>query len=128
MKRTLAILLTALLFAGIFAAPAAAAAAIPSSVTVHKGFAKINRNVFVDLKAEYPDMTFEADNNQFSIDRNTGKLTFKTGLASSVVPVDVKVTTGGTTQVVKVTTYYEWYEYFVIIFAAGLFWIAAVNN
>jgi len=129
MKKIIAVLLSALLFAGVFAAPASAAVEVKASISVHKGFAKNGDNkYFMQLKAANPGTTFDADaNSQFTIDRNTGKLTMKTGLAS-LVPVEVRVTSGGVTQVVKVTTYYEWYEYFVIVFAAGLFWIAAVNN
>jgi len=128
MKKVIAIVLSALLLGAIFAAPASAALNVSPSVSVHKGFAKNGADYFEDLKKAYPDMTFSAENNsQFTINPSSGKLTFKTGLPS-ILPVSVTVVSGDETAVVKVTTYYEWYEYFVIVFAAGLFWIAAVNN
>lgn len=129
MKKILAILLSALLFAGIFAAPASAALNnVASSISVSKGFAKNGADYFESLKAADGSLTFSApSNSQFTINPNTGKLTFKTG-PSSFLPVDVTVSDGTDSQVVKVSVNYEWYEYFVIIFAAGWFWISAVNN
>ena len=128
MKKILAVLLSALLFVAIFAAPASAAINAADSIRVHKGFAKNGADYFVNLKKAYPGMTFSVEaNNQFTINPTTGKMTFQTGL-SSLRPIPVKVMSGGETKTINVTTYYEWYEYFVIVFAAGIFWIAAVNN
>lgn len=130
MKKILAALLAALLLFGMFTFAAAAdeTTALASSISVHKGFAKHNADVFEIYKAENPSATFIAgDNNQFSINAATGKLTFKTGPAS-LSAVEVTVTTDAGQQTVEVKTYYEWYEYLVIVFAAGWFWIAAVNN
>ena len=128
MKKIIAILLSALLFGAIFAAPASAAIVASDSVRIHKGFAKHGANFFVDLKEVYPDMTFSVESNsQFTIELRTGKMKFQTG-PSSIFPIPVTVSSGGETKIINVTTYYEWYEYFVIVFAAGIFWIAAVNN
>ena len=128
MKKIIAVLLSALLFVAVFAAPASALSNIPSSTSVSKGFAKNGADFFVNLKKADASLTFSApSNSQFTIDYNTGKLTFKTG-PSSFLPVEVTVSDGVESQAVKVTVNYEWYEYFVIIFAAGWFWIAAVNN
>ena len=128
MKKILAILLSVLLIGAIFAAPASAAINAADSIRVHKGFAKINADYFERLKVAYPDMTFCVEgNNQFSIDPVSGKMKFQTGF-SSLLPIPVTVVSESGTKVINVTTYYEWYEYFVIVFAAGIFWIAAVNN
>jgi len=127
MKKALAILLAALLFTGIFAAPAAAVD-VESLITVNKGFTKQGADYFMNLKAANPDMTFSADiNTQFTIDPDTGKMTFKTGVSTNI-PSNVYVTSGGVTQVVQVATSYAWYEYFLIVLAAGHFWIALINN
>ena len=132
-KKLLSVLLSALLLTAIFAAPASAAIngyAISDAITVNKGFNKNNADYFQKLDRENPDFQFEAENNRmFSIDRETGKMKFNTGFSSLIYgTVDVKVTLGNDEQIVKVTTQYEFYEYFVIFFAAGLFWISAINN
>ena len=133
MKKLLSILLALLMLAGIgaiaaSAEDAAADAALPTAIRVHKGFAKHNADFFKNLKKLDGTSTFSAPpNGQFTIDMISGKMTFQTGLAS-IVPIPVTVTSSSGSQTVLVTTYYEWYEYFVIVFAAGLFWIAAVNN
>jgi len=135
MKKLLAILLAAMMLCGISAVAAQAAEAdvitladLPDSAAIHKGFAKINADFFISVKAEFPDATFTVEpNSQFSINLSSGKMTFQTGF-SSLIPIPVTITSGEDTKVVNVTTYYEWYEYFVIVFAAGIFWIAAVNN
>jgi len=132
MKKTLAILLTALLFTGIFAAPASAAISgvvIADAVTMNRGFNKNGTDYFVNLAKNNAGLEFTAKANTFSIDQYSGKIKFNTGLGSfALIPEEVTVHRGGETQVVKVTARYEWYEYFVIVFAAGLFWISAVNN
>ena len=131
MKKILSILLALALALSIGAVAASAAAAdlnVASSISVGKGFAKNGAKYFMELKALDPSLTFSApDNDQFTIHPDTGKLKFMTGPAS-LTPVDVTVTSADGAQVVQVSTYYEWYEYLVIVFAAGLFWIAAVNN
>ena len=133
MKKIFAILLSVLLFATVFAAPASAAIngyVIDKSITVNKGFNKNNADYFQKLHAKNSDFKFTAESNSmFSIDLDTGKMKFNTGFSSLINgPVNVIVTLGTETQIVQVTTRYEWYEYFVIVFAAGLFWISAVNN
>jgi len=132
MKKTLAILLSALLFLGLFAAPAAAAidgVVIADAVTMNRGFNKNGADYFVNLAKNNTGLEFTANASTFSINQQTGKIKFNTGLASfSLFPEEVTVHRGSETQVVKVTARYEWYEYFVIVFAAGLFWISAVNN
>jgi len=133
MKKIIAILLCALLFAAIFAAPTSAAITgyvIDESITVNKGFNKHNADYFQKLDTKNPGFQFTAESNSmFSIDLDTGKMKFNTGFSSLINgPVNVTVTLGTETQVVQVTTRYEWYEYFIIVFAAGLFWISAVNN
>ena len=132
MKKILSILLALALTLSIGAIAVSAADAddlnVAASISVGKGFAKHGAKYFMELKALDPSLTFSApDNNQFTIHPNTGKLTFKTGLPS-LTPVDVTVTSAEGAHVVQVSTYYEWYEYLVIVFAAGLFWISAVNN
>jgi len=133
MKKILCILLSALLFVGIFAAPASAAIsgyAIDNAITVNKGFNKNNADYFQKLNASNSDFRFTVENNSmFSIDAETGKMKFNTGFSSLIYgPAKVTVHLGEETQVVEVTTRYEFYEFFVIVFAAGLFWISAVNN
>ena len=127
MKKILAILLSALLFGAIFAAPASAAiSGYQSEITVSKGFAKANANYFSVRHTEGTTYDY-TPNSQFDVNLD-GTLRFKGG-PSSLFPVEVTVAnTNGDTQVVKVSTYYEWYEYFVIVFAAGWFWIYAINN
>ncbi|MDR2686471.1 MAG: hypothetical protein LBB75_01865 [Oscillospiraceae bacterium] len=133
MKKILAILLVTLLSAAVFAAPASAAISgytIDEAITVNKGFNKNNADYFQKLDAKNADFEFTAEsNNMFSIDMETGKMKFNTGFSSLLYgPAEVTVHLGDETQIVKVTTRYEFYEYFVIVFAAGLFWISAVNN
>ena len=133
MKKILAILLALVLTVGIGAIAASAvdvdAVPMETSISVGKGFAKNGAKYFMNLKELDPTLSFSApENSQFTINPVTGKMTFKTGPAS-LIPVNVTVTfDDGSTLVVKVSTYYEFYEYLVIIFAAGIFWIAAVNN
>ena len=136
MKKILSILLALVLTVGIGAVAASAAEGdafddalnVAASISVGKGFAKNGAKYFMELKAQDPDMTFSVeDNSQFTINPNTGKMTFKTGLPN-LLPIPVTVVSGGDVMTVNVTTYYEWYEYLVIVFAAGIFWIAAVNN
>jgi len=103
---------------------------VPGKITVSKGFAKRNADFFVKLDKEDPALEFKAEpNSQFTIDRLTGKMTFKGGPASVFSGPSVSIFKNN--QLVKkvnVRVQYEWYEYFVIIFAAGFFWIYAVNN
>lgn len=137
MKKVSALLLAILLTLGMaatFTAPAAAAGlediTIANEITVYKGFNKKNANYFILLKLKNPDLQFTAEaNDMFTINQFNGKMTFNTGLSSrSLGPVKVTVHLGEETKVVEVKALYEWYEYFVIVFAAGLFWISAVNN
>jgi len=128
MKKILAILLSALLFVSVFAAPASAAiAGYTDKITVSKGFAKANADYFAKRHTAGTTYSY-APNSQFDINQD-GTMRFKGGPSFfGLFPVEVTVKKGADTQVVKVSTYYEWYEYFVIVFAAGWFWIYSVNN
>ena len=137
MKKLLSAVLALVLALGIFSVAAAAASSdnlddiFPENrVVVYKGFNKKNADYFVKKNANNPGLTFSVEPNpMFIIDEYTGKLTFMTGFSSNVHgPVDVTARLNGESKVIQVRAQYEPYEYFVIIFAAGLFWISAVNN
>jgi len=147
MKKILAILLTVAMALGMFALAASAIEVPPAdidaqnaarlqqlfpnnNVRIHMGFAKHNADYFSQHVAANPGMTFSVEpNSLFTINRTTGRLTFNTGPSSLLRGRQtVTVHLGGASRTVNVLAYYEWYEYFVILFAAGIFWIAAVNN
>ena len=127
MKKIIAVLLSALLLVAVFAVPASAdIAGYADEVTISKGFAKANADYFSDRHTAGTTYSY-APNSQFDIFLD-GTMRFKGGPATIFSPVKVTVTSGGATQVVRVRVYYEWYEHFVNLFAAGWFWIYAINN
>jgi len=133
MKKILAILLATMLLAGTFAIAAQAAvnfSSVPSSTTISKGFAKRNADFFRKLDLQDPALEFSVDDDsQFAIDRLTGKMTFKGGPGTTFGGPKVTIWLGSTVmKEVEVKVVYEWYEYFVILFAAGYFWIYTINN
>ena len=103
---------------------------VSDNIVVSKGFAKRNADFFVKLDKEDPSLEFKVEpNSQFTIDRATGKMTFKGGPASLLSGPAVSIFKNDQLmKKVNVRVVYEWYEYFVIIFAAGYFWIYTINN
>ena len=132
MKKILAVLLATTLLLGAFAVAAQAINwnSVSSNITVSKGFAKRNADFFKKLDQEDSALEFSVPNNaQFTIDRQTGKMTFKGGPASMLSGPTVSIWRNDElVKEVSVRVAYEWYEYFVIIFAAGYFWIYTINN
>ena len=134
MKKLLAVFLAVLTLFSVGAISSSAASldsiVRDEEIVVFKGFNKKNADYFEKLDAANPSLEFSAEpNKMFVIDQYTGKLTFATGLSSREYgSKTVTVYLGEETKEIEVTALYEWYEYFVIVFAAGLFWISSVNN
>jgi len=158
MKKLLAILLAAMMTLGMFAiavsadyaadyaaeyaeeinlsASAAVLAELfpEDNVRIHMGFAKHNADYFSSRATEgmrfsLVTPTFYETDRLFSINRATGAIRFNVGPSSLLRGAQtVRVSLDGAIRDVTVRAYYQWYEYFVIIFAAGWFWMAAINN
>ena len=149
MKKLLAILLAGMLTLGAFAVAAYAEPAeeielqnattlatlfVYDEVSMNMGLFKQNASYFADIAAANPEMnlTFNSNSNTlFTIHPTTGVMSFKSGFSSLLRGShSVTITHAGelhNQRVIKINAYYEWYDYLLVVFAFGLFWLPGVN-